>query len=86
MLLSIMKNYALILDFLGLSVLTFLVLLIFGTEMIKQFAGAFLIGTLVYGICGLLLSYAFAKMYVDINPAKSRKYGFKREAHIDELN
>ena len=81
-----MKNYALILDFLGLSVLTFLVLLIFGTEMIKQFAGAFLIGTFVYGICGLLLSYAFAKMYVDINPAKSRKYGFKREAHIDELN
>lgn len=80
------KNYAYILDFLGLTILSIAVLLIFGTQMAKYFAGAFLIGSVVYGLCGLLLSYVFAKWYVDINPARSKGYGFKREAHIDELN
>lgn len=80
------KTYAYILDFLGLTSMSSFVLLIAGTEMIKQFAGAFLIGTVVYGLSSLLLSYLFAKFYVDINPTNSKKYGFKREGHINELN
>ncbi len=80
------KTYAYVLDFLGLTSMSAFVLLIAGTEMIKQFAGAFLIGTVVYGLSSLLLSYLFAKFYVDINPTNSKKYGFKREGHINELN
>lgn len=80
------KIFVYVLDFLALTSISFFVLLITGTEMIKQFAGAFLIGTLVYGLSSLLLSYLFAKFYVDINPTNSKKYGFKREGHINELN
>ena len=80
------KTYAYVLDFLGLTAMSAFVLLIAGTEMIKQFAGAFLIGTVVYGLSSLLFGYLFAKLYVDINPTNSKKYGFKREGHINELN
>ena len=79
------KTYSKIIDVLVMALIPMFLLLICGTEMAKQFAAASLIGIVVYGLSCLLLSYLFAKLYVDINPTKANKYGFKREAHINEI-
>ena len=79
------KTYSKIIDVLVMTLVPMFLLLICGTEMAKQFAVASLIGIVVYGLSCLLLSYLFAKLYVDINPTKAKKYGFKREAHINEI-
>ena len=79
------KTFAYILDMLAISVIAMFALLIFGSSMVKQFAVASLIGLVSYGLSCLLLTYVFSKLYVDLNPTKAKKYGFKREAHVDEL-
>lgn len=79
------KTYAYVIDALAVFAGIMLLVLLFATEMIKQFAIASLIGLVVYGLSCLLLTYLFSKFYVDINPSKAKKYGFKREAHVNEL-
>ena len=79
------KTFVLILDIMAMLGVIMLSLLILGSSAVHQVAIAGIVGLLVQGLSCLLLTYLFAKMYVDICPSKAKNYGFKREAHIDEL-
>ena len=62
-----------------------IVFYIFGSSMVRYFAMALIIGSIIYGLCDLLVSYGFNKMCVNINGHNAKKYGFRREANVDEL-
>ena len=79
------KCFAFVLDSMALISVIMFSLLFLGTYSIQQIVASGLIGLVCYGLSSLLLGYVFAKLYVDINPTKAIKFGFKREEHIDEL-
>lgn len=62
-----------------------LVFYIFGSTLIKYFALALIIGTIIYGLCVLLLTKWFNKLCFDLHSNHAKQYGFRREEHIDEL-
>lgn len=56
----------------------------FGSYLVKQFAMALMAGLAVYGLTTLLLTWWLTKMFTNVS-FKAKDYGFKREAHVDEL-
>ena len=78
------KIWATILDMyiilFGSSVITYFV----GTYLVKQFAMALICGLAVYGLVTIVLTKFFTKWLTNIS-FKNKDYGFKREAHINEL-
>lgn len=62
-----------------------LVFYIFGSTLIKHFALAMIIGTIIYGLCVLLLTKWFNKMCFDLHSNHAKQYGFRREENVNEL-
>ena len=56
----------------------------FGSFAVKQFAMSLIVGLAVYGIVTLVLTKFLAKWLTNI-AYKKEDFGFKREAHVDEL-
>ena len=56
----------------------------FGTYFVKQFTMAFMCGLAIYAFVSLVLVKFFTKWLTYIS-FKNKDYGFKREAHVDEL-
>ena len=56
----------------------------FGSYFVKQFAMALICGLSVWSFSTLLFTRSFSRWFTNIS-FKNKDYGFKREAHVDEL-
>ena len=79
------KSYMTMVEVFVATLVASIVFYIFGSSMVRYFAMALIIGSIIYGLCDLLVSYGFNKMCVNINGHNADKYGFRREADVDEL-
>lgn len=79
------KSYMTMVEAFVATLVASIVFYIFGSSMVRYFAMALIIGSIIYGLCDLLVSYGFNKMCVNINGHNAKKYGFRREANVDEL-
>ena len=78
------KSWAKLLDLFVILEIPTIMAYFFGSYLVKQFAMAFMCGLLVYGFVALLFTKFFTKWLTYI-AFKNKQYGFKREAHVDEL-
>lgn len=79
------KSATTILEIMLSMLVASIVFYIFGSTLIKHFALALIIGTIIYGLCALVVSRWFNKMCFDLNGNHAKRYGFKREEGVDEL-
>ena len=78
------KSWKMIIDIFVLLLVPTVMGYFFGTYVVKQFAMAFMCGLAIYAFVALVLVKFFAKWLTYIS-FKNTHYGFKREAHVDEL-
>ena len=81
-----LNSYAFMLDIFALLVVPAFVMFLFPNTVISSFGTVLLIGLIVYTFFAILINKVFANWYVNINSKKAEKYGFKREANINELS
>lgn len=80
-----LKTYPLVIEIFSSVLLSGILFYIFGSTPVRYFAISMIIGTAIYGFCTLLVNKLFTKMYLNINPARAKDYGFKREVNVNEL-
>ena len=78
------KMWATILDLFIVLMASSILTYCFGTYLVKQFAMSLICGLAVYGLVTVVLTKFFTKWLTNIS-FKNKDYGFKREAHVDEL-
>ena len=78
------KIWARILDTYLVLLVPAIVTFFFGSYFVKQFALALIAGLFVYGVVTIVLTKFFTRWLTYIS-TKNKDYGFKREAHVDEL-
>ena len=78
------KIWATILDMFVVLLATTVVTYFAGTYLVKQFAMSLIVGLIIYGTITVVLTKFFTKWLTYIS-VKNKDYGFKREAHVDEL-
>jgi len=78
------KAWTTVLDLFLVLLVPSIVTYFFGTYLVKQFALALICGLVVYGTITIVLTKFFTKWLTYI-AFKNADYGFKREAHINEL-
>ncbi len=79
------KSSITILEIMLTMLVASIVFYIFGSTLVRYFALAMIIGTIIYGLCILVLSRWFNKMCFDLNSNHASRYGFRREEGVDEL-
>ena len=80
------KSYAFMLDIFALLVVPSIIMFLFGNVILKSFGTVLLIGLIIYTFFAILINKVFANWYTKINSKDAKKYGFKREANINELS
>ena len=78
------KIWATILDCYVVLLIPTIITYFLGSYGIKQFAMALICGLVVYGVITIVLTKFLSKWLTYIT-VKNKDYGFKREAHVDEL-
>lgn len=78
------KSWKLLIDIFVLLLVPTVMGYFFGTYVVKQFAMAFMCGLAIYAFVALVLVRLFTRWLTYIS-FKNTDYGFKREAHVDEL-
>lgn len=78
------KSWKMIIDVFVLLLVPTVMGYFFGTYLVKQFAMAFMCGLAIYAFVALVLVRLFTRWLTYIS-FKNTDYGFKREAHVDEL-
>ena len=78
------KIWATILDMYIILLVPSIITYFFGSYLVKQFAMALMAGLFVYMVTTIVLTLFFTKWFTYIS-FKNKDYGFKREAHINEL-
>ena len=78
------KSWLKILDFFVILFAISLITLFVSSYYVKQFVMAFMVGLAVYAVIVLVLTKFFTIWLSNIS-YKNKDYGFKREAHINEL-
>ena len=79
------KSSVAILEIMLTILVASIVFYIFGSTLVRYFALAMIIGTIIYGLCALLLTKWFNRMCFDLNSNHAKSYGFRREEGVDEL-
>lgn len=79
------KSYVKMLDFAVLAIIPAVVLMIVGTATLNSIAYVISLGILIFTFFAIVINKWFAGWYVNINSKQNNDYGFKREAHINEL-
>ncbi len=80
------KSYALMLDIFALLFVSGFIMFLINNPFIKSFGTVLMIGAVCYTFFAILINYVFAKWLVNISIKEPSKYGFKREANINELS
>lgn len=78
------KIWATIMDMYLVLLFPSIITYFFGSYLVKQFAMALMAGLFVYGIVTILLTWWLSRMLTSV-AYNCKDYGFKREAHVDEL-
>ena len=79
------KNYTTLLEISIAYLVASILFYIFGSTPVRYFAYASIIGIVIYALCALVLTRWFNNLCFDLYLEKANKYGFKREANINEL-
>lgn len=79
------KSSVAILEIMLTILVASIVFYIFGSTLVRYFVLAMIIGTIIYGLCTLLLTKWFNRMCFDLNSNHAKSYGFRREEGVDEL-
>ena len=80
-----LNSYAFMLDIFALLIVPAFVMFLFPSVGIKSFGTVLLMGLIIYTFFAILINKVFANWYVNINSKDAKKYGFKREANVNEL-
>lgn len=80
------NSYAFMLDIFAMFVVPAFVLFLFPNRIVKSFGSVLMVGLIVYTFFAILINKVFATWYTRINSKNEKKYGFKREANINELS
>lgn len=78
------KMWLKILDMFLVMLFPSIITYFFGSYLVKHFAMALICGFVVYGFCALLFTKFFSRWLTYVS-FKNTEYGFKREAHVNEL-
>ncbi len=80
------KSYAFMLDVFALLVVPAFVMFLFGNKTINSFGTVLFIGLIIYTLFAIVINKVFVNWYSKINSKNAKKYGFKREANVNELS
>ena len=80
------KSYSFMLDVFAMLAVPSFIMFLFGNTIIKSFGTVLFVGLIFYTFFAILINKVFAEWYTKINSKNAKKYGFKREANINELS
>lgn len=80
------KSYGLMLDVFSVTFVAGFIIMLICPSAISSVGAVVAIGSVVYAFFAILVNKLFADWYVRINGKDAKKYGFKREANVNELS